>query len=78
MTALLHAGLNGVAPVMAGVDQDNAWIIRNVLAALVAVAVIALGGLRRRQAPPSQLTGGPASAAPHARARSSSPSRSGP
>ena len=30
MTALLHAGLNGVAPVMAGVDQDNAWIIRNV------------------------------------------------
>ena len=52
MTALLHAGLNGVAPVMAGVDQDNAWIIRNVLAAVIAVAVIALGGLRRRQAAP--------------------------
>ena len=52
MTALLHAGLNGVAPVMAGVDPDNAWIIRNVLAAVIAVAVIALGGLRRRQAAP--------------------------
>ena len=47
MTALLHAALNGVAPVMAGVDQDNAWIIRNVLAAVIAVAVVALGGLRR-------------------------------
>jgi hypothetical protein len=48
MTALFHAPLNGVAPVMAGVDHDNAWIIRNVLAAVIAVAVIALGGLRRR------------------------------
>ena len=47
LTALLHAALNGVAPVMAGVDQDNAWIIRNVLAAVIAVAVVALGGLRR-------------------------------
>jgi membrane protease YdiL (CAAX protease family) len=52
MTALLHAGLNGVAPVMAGVDPDNAWIIRNILAAVIAVAVIALGGLRRRAAAP--------------------------
>jgi len=48
MTALLHAGLNGVAPVMAGVDQDQAWIIRNLLAAGIAIAVVALGGLRRR------------------------------
>ena len=79
MTALLHAGLNGVAPVMAGVDPDNAWIIRNVLAAVIAVA----RDRARRPASPAglpagQLTGGPASAAPHARARSSSPSRSGP
>ena len=34
---------------MAGVDPDNAWIIRNVLAAVIAVAVIALGGLSRRR-----------------------------
>ena len=52
MTALLHAALNGVAPIMAGVDQDNAWIIRNVLAAVIALALVALGGLRRRPAPP--------------------------
>ncbi len=53
VTALLHALLNGVAPVMGGVDPDNAWIIRNVLAAVIAVAVIALGGLRRRPVSPS-------------------------
>ena len=52
MTALFHAGLNGVAPLMAGVDHDNAWIIRNVLAAVIAIAVIALGGLRRRAGTP--------------------------
>jgi membrane protease YdiL (CAAX protease family) len=47
MTALFHAGLNGVAPVMGGIDGDSSWIIRNVLAAVIAVSVVALGGLRR-------------------------------
>ena len=48
MTALFHAALNGVAPIMAGVDADRSWIIRNLLAAGIAVAVVALGGLRRQ------------------------------
>lgn len=48
MTALFHAALNGVAPIMGGVDQDNAWVIRNVLAVGIAVALVALGGLGRR------------------------------
>jgi membrane protease YdiL (CAAX protease family) len=47
MTALVHAGLNGVAPIMAGVDAGNSWAIRNVLAAGIALAIVALGGLRR-------------------------------
>jgi membrane protease YdiL (CAAX protease family) len=47
MTALVHAGLNGVAPIMAGVDADASWAIRNVLAAGIAVAIVAFGGLRR-------------------------------
>ncbi len=47
MTALFHAALNGVAPLMAGVDGDTSWIIRNVIAALIAVALVAMGGLRR-------------------------------
>ena len=48
MTALFHAALNGVAPIMAGIDSDRSWIIRNLLAAGIAVTVVALGGLRRR------------------------------
>ena len=47
MTALFHAALNGVAPIMAGVDHDNAWVIRNVLAVVIAVTLVALGGLGR-------------------------------
>jgi membrane protease YdiL (CAAX protease family) len=47
MTALVHAGLNGVAPIMGGVDADASWAIRNVLAALIALALIALGGFSR-------------------------------
>ena len=46
MTALFHAGLNAVAPIMAGVDLNTEWIIRNVLAGLIAVVVVLLGGLR--------------------------------
>jgi hypothetical protein len=47
MTALFHAGLNGVAPLMGGIDADASWAIRNVLAAVIALCVIALGGLGR-------------------------------
>ncbi|HTE64787.1 MAG TPA: CPBP family intramembrane glutamic endopeptidase, partial [Candidatus Binatia bacterium] len=46
MTALFHAGLNAMSPVMAGVDANTQWIIRNVLAAVIAVAIVALGGFR--------------------------------
>ena len=47
LTALVHAGLNGVAPLMAGLDTDRTWIIRAVLAAGIAVAIVAAGWLRR-------------------------------
>jgi membrane protease YdiL (CAAX protease family) len=46
LTALLHAGLNGVAPLMAGVDADASWAIRNILAAGIALGLIALGAFR--------------------------------
>ena len=49
MTALFHAGLNAVAPIMAGVDHNTEWIIRNVLAGLIAVVVVLSGGLRPAQ-----------------------------
>lgn len=47
ITALVHTGLNGIVPLMWGVDPEAAWAIRAVLAAIIAVTVIALGGLRR-------------------------------
>jgi CAAX protease family protein len=47
LTALVHAGLNGVAPLMAGLETDRTWIIRAVLATGIAVAFLAAGALRR-------------------------------
>jgi membrane protease YdiL (CAAX protease family) len=46
LTTLLHAGFNGVAPIMAGFDNDDSWAIRNLLVAAIALGVVALGGLR--------------------------------
>jgi CAAX protease family protein len=47
LVALLHAGLNGVAPLMAGLDVDRTWIIRAALTASIALAIVVLGGFRR-------------------------------
>ncbi len=68
MTALFHAGLNAMSPVMVGVEANTQWVIRNVLAGVIAVAIVALGGfrgtdLRRRSADrgapaPAVSTGG--------------------
>jgi membrane protease YdiL (CAAX protease family) len=44
MTALFHAGLNAMSPVMAGIDPNTQWVIRNVVAAVIALAIIGLGG----------------------------------
>ncbi len=46
MTALFHAGLNAMSPVMVGVEANTQWVIRNVLASVIAVAIVALGGFR--------------------------------
>ena len=47
LAGLVHMGLNGVSPLMAGVDADLSWALRAVVAAVIALAVIALGGFRR-------------------------------
>jgi membrane protease YdiL (CAAX protease family) len=47
LSALVHAGLNGVAPLMAGLETDRTWIVRAVLAAAIAIAIVVAGGLRR-------------------------------
>jgi uncharacterized protein len=51
MTTLVHAGLNGVAPIMGGVEPESSWAIRNLLAAGIAIAIVALGGFRGTMAP---------------------------
>jgi membrane protease YdiL (CAAX protease family) len=47
LSALVHAGLNGVAPLLANMDVDRTWIIRAVVSAGFALAIVALGGFRR-------------------------------
>jgi membrane protease YdiL (CAAX protease family) len=47
LVALIHAGLNGVAPLMAGVDIDRAWIIRAVIVAVIALTIVLADRLRR-------------------------------
>jgi membrane protease YdiL (CAAX protease family) len=54
MTALIHAGLNAMSPVMVGIEPNTQWVIRNILAALIAVAVVALGGFSTAPTPTSQ------------------------
>jgi CAAX protease family protein len=49
--ALVHAGLNGVAPLMAGLETDRAWIIRAAIVAVIAVAIVVAGGLRGASLP---------------------------
>jgi membrane protease YdiL (CAAX protease family) len=53
MTALFHAGLNAMSPLMVGIEPNTQWIIRNILAAVIAVAVIALGGFSTAPRPAS-------------------------
>jgi membrane protease YdiL (CAAX protease family) len=47
ITALVHTGLNGTVPIMWGVDPELSWAVRAVLAAVIAIAIIGLGGFRR-------------------------------
>ena len=47
MAALVHMGLNGVVPLMSGLNPDLAWDLRAIVAALIAVAILGLGGFRR-------------------------------
>jgi membrane protease YdiL (CAAX protease family) len=52
LVALVHAGLNGVAPLMGGLDVDRTWIIRALLTASIALAIVLLGGFRHLDSRP--------------------------
>jgi membrane protease YdiL (CAAX protease family) len=47
ISAMVHAGLNGVTPLMSGLNAETAWEIRAVVAAIIALTIVGLGGLRQ-------------------------------
>ena len=53
LSGLVHAELNGVVPLMGGVDADVSWLLRAIVAAVFALVVVALGGMRDRPMRPA-------------------------
>ena len=51
LTAIVHAGLNGVVPIFQNLDADEAWLWRGVIAAVIAVLVVLFGNMQRRISP---------------------------
>jgi uncharacterized protein len=48
LVALVHAGLNGVVPIFQNLDPDQAWLLRAIVAAVIAILVVLFGDVRRR------------------------------
>ena len=53
LTGLVHAGLNGVVPIFQNLDAEQAWLLRGIVAAVIAVLVALLGGMHRRTTAPA-------------------------
>ena len=49
LTALVHAGLNGVVPIFQNLDAEQSWLLRGIVAAVIAVLVVLFGDVRRRR-----------------------------
>jgi uncharacterized protein len=49
LTGLVHAGLNGVAPLFRQLDTDQAWLLRGVIAGAFAVLAVLAGRMWRRR-----------------------------
>ena len=49
LTALVHAGLNGVVPIFQNLDTEQSWLLRGLVAAVIAVLVVLFGDVRRRR-----------------------------
>ena len=54
LVALVHAGLNGVVPIFQNLDTEQAWLLRALVAAVIAILVIVFGGVHRRTPVPRQ------------------------
>ena len=51
LTGIVHAGLNGVVPIFQNLDDEQAWLWRGIIAAVIAVLVVLYGGIQRRVTP---------------------------
>ena len=51
LTAIVHAGLNGVVPIFQNLDADQSWLWRGIIAAVIAVLVVVYGNMQRRVSP---------------------------
>ena len=49
LTALVHAGLNGVVPIFQNLDAEQSWLLRGIVAAVFAILVVLFGDVRRRR-----------------------------
>ena len=55
LTALVHAGLNGVVPLFQNLDAEQAWLLRGIVAAVIAVLVILFSDVRRPRSVPAAI-----------------------
>jgi uncharacterized protein len=51
LTGLVHAGLNGIVPFMQNLDPEQSWLLRAIIAAVIAAVVAVYGGMLRRTKP---------------------------
>jgi uncharacterized protein len=48
LTGIVHAGLNGVVPFFQNLDAEQSWLLRAIVAAVIAVLVVLFGKIRGR------------------------------
>jgi uncharacterized protein len=51
LTGIVHAGLNGVVPIFQNLNDEQSWLWRGIVAAVIAVLVILFGNMQRRISP---------------------------
>ena len=49
LTGLVHAGLNGVVPIFQNLDAEQAWLLRAIVAAVIAILVALFTDVRSRR-----------------------------
>jgi membrane protease YdiL (CAAX protease family) len=48
LTGIVHAGLNGIVPFFQNLEPDQSWLLRAIIAAVIAILVVVFGDMRSR------------------------------